>query len=118
MPWDRPVLLAACDGRVVRLSVCVRHETLTDAVLRTVAPRAGLRASLGLAYIAQDHYTAGILIRSPATSCGSHMLARGSGDSSLDCWDPRPYWRVRIVRHMVKIPHIREVEGAEFTKLR
>ena len=45
MPWDHPVVLAACGGGGVRLPVCVCYETRTGAALRTIAPQTGLRAS-------------------------------------------------------------------------
>ena len=86
MPWDHPVVLAACGGGGVRMSVCVCYETRTYAALRTVAHQTGLCASPWLAYMPQGCYTAGILIQSPAASCDSDMLARAGESSSLDCW--------------------------------
>ncbi len=82
MPWDHPVVLAACDGGGVRLPVCVCYETRNDAALCTVAPLAGLRALSCLVCIPEDCYTAEILIRHPVASRSWNMLARGSENSS------------------------------------
>ena len=83
MPWDHPVVLAACDGGGVRLPVCVYYEISNAAALRIVASHAGLGASPWLAYMPQCCYMAEILIRHPVVSRSWDILARGSENPSL-----------------------------------
>ena len=59
-PWDQVSVLAACDGGVVRLRVCVGYETLDVHTFCRAGSLARLNASLGLAYIVLGCYVGGI----------------------------------------------------------